>query len=793
MAEQNITTKFQVDISQLKAGIQEANRNIKLANSEFKAVASSMDDWRESIEGVTAKTKQLNSVRDAEQKKLENLKQQYEQVAKEQGENSKGAQDLMVKINNQQASVNRVTKELEGYEGRLDLLKTAQKNAEKSGRSLGDELADLEKSIEDVGESAKDSSDGFTIMKGTMASLIADGIKSFISSVATAIAETKEFRGELAMLQTTAETTGGSFEKAKENLKEVASITNDTGAGVEGLNNLMSAGFKTENLDAVTDALLGASIKWKDTLKFEGLSDGLQETLATGSAIGPFAELLERGGKNLDKFNEGLAKCKTEAEKQNYVLQQLNEMGLTDVLENYKENNKWMLMNAQASLDFQEVMSGLATTVEPIVASVKAGVVDLAKSLMHLGEGINFEGIAEKISSGFRVIKSVMNGEMSVGELISMASNWISNISQGLVEGVPILIKKGLDLLVNFTTSLRENAPQLIQSGLSFIENLVKGLMDSLPQLIAKVPLIVSNIANVINDNMPKILKSAVNIIWTIIKGIISAIPTLVANVPKIISAIVDVWSAFNWVSLGRNAITFMGNGIKGLASWMKGIGTNVKDWIVNAIKNLPTTLKNIGSNGIRGLGNGITSLKSTLASKVTSIYNTIVNGVKNLPSKLKTIGSDLVKGLWNGITNMSGWIADKIQGFGDGVLNDLKDFFDIHSPSRKTADEVGVPIVQGIIRGVRNKTASAVDSMRTLGAELLDGANDGLSGGLTSLKGNLSGAVNRNRSGVNGLAQGVTNNNVTYNQTINSPKALTRREIYRDTKNLIILANGGV
>lgn len=791
MAEQNITTKFQVDISQLKAGIQEANRNIKLANSEFKAVASSMDNWRDSIEGVTAKTKQLNSVRDAEQKKLENLQKQYEQVAREQGENSKGAQDLMVKINNQQASVNRVTKELGGYEERLDLLKTAQKNAEKSGRSLTDELSDLEKGLEDVGETAEESSDGFTVMKGAMASLIADGIKSFVSSIATAIAETKEFRSELAMLQTTAETTGGSFDKAKENLKEIASITGDTGAGVEAVNNLMSAGFKTDNLDAITDALLGASIQWKDTLKMEGLADGLQETLATMNATGSFGELLERGGKNLDEFNEGLAKCKTEAEKQNYVLQQLNDMGLTKVLENYKENNKWMLMNEQASFDLQTAMSGFATKVEPLIASVKSGVSGLAMAFLEMGTGINFEGIANMISNGFKNIKAVMNGEMSVGELMTIASTWISNLGNGISSNIPMLIQKGLDLLVNLTTSLRENAPKLIQSGLSFIQNIVKGLMDSLPQLISKVPLIVSNIANVINDNAPTILKSAVNIILTIIKGIIQAIPTLVANVPKIISAIVDVWSAFNWLNLGKTAITKMGDGIKSLGSWMKGIGTNVKDWIVNAIKNLPQTLKNLGSNGMKNLGNGISSLKSTVAGKTKEIYNTVVNGVKNLPSKMKSVGSDLVKGLWNGISNMTGWVIDKIQGFGSNVLDGIKDFFDIHSPSRKTEDEVGVPFVQGIVKGVRNKTATAVKQMKSLGAELLDGANDGLSGEITTLKGNLSGAVNRHRTVT--VPQGVTNNNVTYNQTINSPKSLSRAEIYRDTKNLIILANGGV
>lgn len=35
-----ITTKFSVDISELKAGMQEANRQIRLANSAFKAASS---------------------------------------------------------------------------------------------------------------------------------------------------------------------------------------------------------------------------------------------------------------------------------------------------------------------------------------------------------------------------------------------------------------------------------------------------------------------------------------------------------------------------------------------------------------------------------------------------------------------------------------------------------------------------------------------------------------------------------------------------------------------------------
>lgn len=47
---QDITTNFKVDISDLKKGIAEANRQIKLANAEFKAASSGMDNWSKSTE-----------------------------------------------------------------------------------------------------------------------------------------------------------------------------------------------------------------------------------------------------------------------------------------------------------------------------------------------------------------------------------------------------------------------------------------------------------------------------------------------------------------------------------------------------------------------------------------------------------------------------------------------------------------------------------------------------------------------------------------------------------------------
>lgn len=720
------TMKFKADIAELKSGMQQAKTAIAQAKAEFDKSTEGLDNWRKSSEGVEAKLKQLNSTLKSQNDVLDNYREQLVKTEGQFGANSVQAEQLREKIEKQKSTISKTKKEINNFEGSLKELAEAESIAEKEGLSVDEALQKIRKSADDAGEAVEDASDGFTTFKATLAGVLVEGIKGFISGVASAIAETAEFRGELAMLEATAETTGTGFENASKALEKIATITKDTGAGVEAVNNLMSAGFGGENLDKLTDELLGASIKWKDTLKMEGLSDGLQETLAIGEATGAFGELLERGGKNLETFNAGLADCSTEAERQNYVLKQLSELGLKDVLDEYKENNKYMLMNEQASYSMQESMAKIGEKVEPVIASVKSGFADLLSTMLGEGGNISFEPLAEKMTSGFEVVKQVLTGEKTVGDLMKMGSEWITRLGEGVAQNIPELISRGLEMLENFTGSIRENAPTIVKSGLELLQNFIQGIMSALPELIAKVPIIVSNIANVINDNMPMILKSAVNIIWTIIKGLISAIPDLVASIPQIITAIVDVWSAFNWLNLGKTAIT--------------------------------------------KLASGITSAKAFVMSGAKTIFDAVWNTLKTLPSKMLSIGKDIVRGIWDGLSSMTGWLMDKISGFAESVVDGIQGFFGIESPSKVMRDEVGKFLAQGVGEGFKMEMGSTVRGMK-----------DSLS--------SVTGAVQTGLSGsVSGSSIGATYN---FYQTNNSPKALSRLDIYRQSKNLLSGAVG--
>lgn len=253
------TTKFKVDISELKKGIQEANRQIRLANSEFKAATAGMDDWSKSADGVSAKITQLNSVLTAQKSKLENLEKQYELVVQEQGENSKGAEELRIKINNQKAVVGETEKQLRNYNSKLEEIKTSsekvanaeeqeistldklknkiseqeneleklkdkyanvvleQGNNSQSAQDLAREietlsgqlndnrtkLSEAEKSADDfdntikaVDENTENTSNGFTVMKGALSDLISSGIKLAIDKFKELVSAVKEAYNE---------------------------------------------------------------------------------------------------------------------------------------------------------------------------------------------------------------------------------------------------------------------------------------------------------------------------------------------------------------------------------------------------------------------------------------------------------------------------------------------------------------------------------------------------------------------------------------------------------------------
>lgn len=329
------------------------------------------------------------------------------------------------------------------------------------------------------------------------------------------------------------------------------------------------------------------------------------------------------------------------------------------------------------------------------------------------------------ISTGQNVFGSFKNVVSSLG--IFLGNNLIpmfGNIGKSLITALTESFNNMpgiLNAVQKFASDIAAQAPQFIKSGFELLNKLADGIVSAIPVMIAKIPTIISTFANIINDNAPTILICGVKLIGKLALGLIQAIPTLIANIPKIIGAIVDVWSAFNWLNLGKMAIKGLGNGIKALFGFLKGTGKDALDTVLINILMLPERLRALGGKGISGLVSGIKSLFGALGGAAKNIFDIIVKAIASLPSKMLSIGKNIVEGIWKGIWNMGGWITKKIGEFAGGIVKSFKGFLGIHSPSRVMRESVGRFIGEGIGLGITDSFETVKKDINSFGDSIVD------------------------------------------------------------------------
>lgn len=231
------TTKFKVDISDLKKGIQEATRQIRLANAEFKAASSGMDNWQKSTDGVSKKIQSLEKVLSSQNKILDSYKQQLKLIISEYGENSKAADEMKIKIANQEAAINKTTKEINGYKTSLSALEQEQQNAANSTKDQTSAYNSLQTEIgeQETALSALKKEYANVVLEQGKNSDAAEALSSDISELSNKLTENKKKLSE-------ADTAADEFDKSLDDLDDGANTATSGGLNVftVALGNLVS-------------------------------------------------------------------------------------------------------------------------------------------------------------------------------------------------------------------------------------------------------------------------------------------------------------------------------------------------------------------------------------------------------------------------------------------------------------------------------------------------------------------------------------------------------------------------
>lgn len=714
-----------LDVSDLKSGLQETKKEITKANKTFQNETAGMDKWSDNVEGLQAKLKQLGEVLTQQKKNYAGISAELDNAKKKYGENSEQVRRLSSQLLDCDTQIKKLEKAHSNYSDKLQ-------EVERETTGLRGATNKLKNALKDTEDQTDKLKGGFTVLKGAVANLVSSGINALVSGLSNAVTESQEFRRELSFLEQGAEDAGVSFEKAKDKVKEVYSVFGEEDSAVEGLNNLMTAGFDGAALDKITEQLTGASIKWKDTLKFEGLADGLQETLATGTAIGPFVELLERGGIVAEDFNAGLAAASTEAEKQAYVLDTLSSLGLEGIAQGYKDANKSLIENAEAQFEYNQTMGEVGEKVEPVFTEIKQGWADVLKAALLAADGIDLEALRTGIQNAF----------------------------QWFIDTAMPKIREFVDFVMANKTPILATVGAIGAAFLAWnVVSMITGVITTIQTLITVLPVLKTAITAV-NTAMRA---NPIGIIITLIGGLVLAFVTLWQESETFRNFWIGLWNKIKAVV--QPVITYIGqafsntwNAIKKVwsvvADWFKGVWNKIKSifssntvkqgiaspfsnawkaiktiWdavvgyfklIWSNIKSVFSVVQSVLSGDFRGAWNGIKSIWNNTKSYFSGIVKNILGYFGDLPDKFISVGKDMINGLIQGVKNAAGKLATAAKNAVKDAVNAAKKFLGIHSPSTLMRDEIGIPMGQGIGEGILYSTKIINDDLKEL-ADSLD------------------------------------------------------------------------
>lgn len=392
MADGSVTLDTSLETSGLEKALNKLNDLLKRfsnqANDSFEDLDDALETSSESakdlkiipdtngIDEAVRSLDILNARIENQSKLLDNYQAEYARVAQRYGETSDEALNMQKKILSAEDAISRMTKQ-------SDTMADNIRKAEKAMENGAEAADDLGKASGDAGDSMSKGSKGVSTFQIALGNLVAQGLQSAVSAVWDLVDSTRELRTDLSLLEQNASDAGVSFELINEKMRETAAITGETDSAVEALSNLLASGFDENQLVSALDAITGAYIRFPDTMKIENLAESLQETIATGQATGQFAEILDRLGVNVDRFNTRMSDTESVARRQNIALQELARSGLGEVADEYRNNNEALLEGAQAQYDYETALSSVAEALEPLKAGVLQQLTELLNENRH--------------------------------------------------------------------------------------------------------------------------------------------------------------------------------------------------------------------------------------------------------------------------------------------------------------------------------------------------------------------------------------------------------------------------
>lgn len=573
----------------------------------IQAAADRMDEISEAANSAAGATGELSDMIKRQQKTLQAAQTQYASFILNNDEACEEAQALAKGIADLTADLNK-------NKSALNAAEAAAASLAKDLEGVGDGASDAGNKLKESENNAKSLGDGFTVLKGAAASLVASGFKAIVSGATQAASaifnlaeETREYRQYMSSLETAYGQANFSAEQAKDTWKQLYAVIGDEDQAVEAANNIARMASSQQDLSDWVKISTGVWGVYEKALPIENIAEAAAETAKTGTVTGGLADALNwsteaaemfakyMGGDIVtaeDAFNKALSSCSDEQERQALINETLLAL-YGDAGEEYKKTAGSLIDARLATADLLDAQSNLGEIIEPVTTAWTV----MKTQLM--------EAVAPALE--------IVSGKLQE------AMQWMQEHPE-IVKALAIAFGILASAITVITVAVAAYAAvqMLANAALLPVIGIALAIAAAIAAVVAIGYLVVANW---------ELIKEKATEVW---QWVVNAWNNLVASVKEVVTSF----------------ISFLVQAFTAYIETNKAIWNKIFDTLKNIWNSIKDTAKSFASgvvDKIKSSWNSLTDILAAPFKSVMKVINSVSDSVGSLVSKAKNVGSSLV------------------------------------------------------------------------------------------------------------------------------------------------------
>ena len=730
---------------EFKKALSEINQSFKVLGSEMKLVSSQFDKNDQSVEALTARNTVLNKEIEAQKQKIETLKKALENAATSFGENDRRTQAWQIQLNNAEAALNDMERELQQNNDALDRAAGEFDDAEKQADDFGDE-------VEDAGKQSDDAGGKFEKL-GAVCRATGVAIAAAFAAVSAAAVAAGKALVDMAVegaayadtVLTESTVTGIATDKLQEYMyaAELVDVSTETltKSMAKQIKSMKTATDGSKTMVAAYDALgvsvtdANGNMRDSDTVYWELIDalgkveneterDALAMTIL-GKSAQELNPLIEAGAQRMQELGE-------EARNAGYILSEdmLAAYGALD------DNLQYLKVNAEGAKNalgtvLLPVLTELSGTGVELLADFTKGISDANGDIGKMSDVIGeilpkaLVAVMEYVPELLEVIASIVGslGQAIIDNLpviVESASQIILSILNGLIAGLPQITNGALQLVLALVSGILSNLPMLIETAAQVIVTIATGLATALPTLIPTLVEVVVQMCQTLVDNLPLILDAALQLITGLAQGILEALPVVIEALPQIIDGIVTFFldSIPQIIDTGIQLLTSLVEALPQIITAIVAAIPKIIDNIISAVLSAIPQIIQAGIDLLIALVRALPQIITTIVHAIPQIISGIVNALIGNIDKIILAGVQLFVAL---IENLPTIIVEIVKAVPQIIAGIVSAFGSL----MYKIVEIGGNIVKGLWQGIQQLASWLWDKVSGWISSIWDGICD--------------------------------------------------------------------